>query len=318
MRGDGGRFRWVYVNPQTGAVQGRLGDNACFAVVLEIHRTLCLGTAGRVVVEGTACWAIVLFLTGLYLWWPRTEDLGGLSAAVARPAVHPVTGSPRRRRHLPRAARPRHRPDRAALLGRLGGGLPPRRGGDGGAHGRVQTPARGRPSAGRPPLSLDDAVILARGHCPEDTLMVSVPGGAGETILVRAAGTRGPAFHRALTIDLVAGVVEDRPASQFPVLAQGYVWGYAVHVGSIFGLPTKVLALAACVALIGMVVSGVWMWWQRRPPGQTGFPRRPPAVRLPWWVVLGVLIVCVLLPVVRASVLLILLGEWGWIRWVRG
>ena len=36
--------------------------------------TLFLGTTGRIVVELTTCWAIVLVATGIYLWWPQKAN----------------------------------------------------------------------------------------------------------------------------------------------------------------------------------------------------------------------------------------------------
>ena len=42
--------------------------------MLTLHRNLFLGTTGRIVVELTTCWAIVLVATGIYLWWPQKAN----------------------------------------------------------------------------------------------------------------------------------------------------------------------------------------------------------------------------------------------------
>src|SRR5690606_32270411 len=44
----------------------------------EIHKNLMLGTPGRVITELTACWLIVMIITGIYLWWPRGKKERGI------------------------------------------------------------------------------------------------------------------------------------------------------------------------------------------------------------------------------------------------
>ena len=47
--------------------------------VFKLHGELMLGNAGSLIVELAASWAIVMILTGLYLWWPRNaKGLGGV------------------------------------------------------------------------------------------------------------------------------------------------------------------------------------------------------------------------------------------------
>jgi len=44
-----------------------------------MHGWLTLGTVGDRIVELAACWALVLIVTGLYLWWPRGRGgFGGI------------------------------------------------------------------------------------------------------------------------------------------------------------------------------------------------------------------------------------------------
>lgn len=42
-------------------------------MVHDLHGTLLAGRAGEYAIELVASWALVLFLTGLYLWWPRPQ-----------------------------------------------------------------------------------------------------------------------------------------------------------------------------------------------------------------------------------------------------
>jgi len=48
-------------------------------VVFHLHGELLMGDRGSMVVELAASWAIVMILTGLYLWWPRNAGrFGGI------------------------------------------------------------------------------------------------------------------------------------------------------------------------------------------------------------------------------------------------
>src|SRR5690606_13050667 len=51
IRDRSSRSQRVYVNPHTGTIQGAIGDTSFFRVVLAIHRSLFIGTTGRIVVE---------------------------------------------------------------------------------------------------------------------------------------------------------------------------------------------------------------------------------------------------------------------------
>ncbi|NJN58459.1 MAG: PepSY domain-containing protein [Leptolyngbyaceae cyanobacterium SL_5_9] len=64
----------VFVNPYTGQVLGsRDEDNNLQAIARTIHGTLMIGTGGDYLVELAACWGLVLLISGLYLWIPRSQ-----------------------------------------------------------------------------------------------------------------------------------------------------------------------------------------------------------------------------------------------------
>ncbi|RYY76809.1 MAG: PepSY domain-containing protein [Gammaproteobacteria bacterium] len=63
----------VYVHPQTLAILAvEEEDKRFLRIVHDLHGELLLGKFGSVLVELAACWAIVLVMTGIYLWWPRS------------------------------------------------------------------------------------------------------------------------------------------------------------------------------------------------------------------------------------------------------
>ncbi|WP_188149588.1 PepSY-associated TM helix domain-containing protein [Teredinibacter waterburyi] len=76
---QGQRFM-VYVNPYTLEVLKIQKRDALFIqFVRSFHGELLLGTFGSILVELAGCWAIVLIISGLYLWWPRSaRGFGGV------------------------------------------------------------------------------------------------------------------------------------------------------------------------------------------------------------------------------------------------
>jgi uncharacterized iron-regulated membrane protein len=62
----------VYLNPYDGAILGTLSvDQRFMQVDRMIHRKLLLGKPGELLMELVACWTLVMFGTGVALWWPR-------------------------------------------------------------------------------------------------------------------------------------------------------------------------------------------------------------------------------------------------------
>jgi uncharacterized iron-regulated membrane protein len=105
-----GRDWTVFVDPYTGKVLGHR-DNRRYlpAIALDIHGSLLTsrfmdeqGTWGDRLIELATSWAVVLVITGMYLWWPRgrrrslrralTPRLRARSLRVRWRDVHAVTG----------------------------------------------------------------------------------------------------------------------------------------------------------------------------------------------------------------------------------
>ena len=91
----------VFVNPYTGEVLTKFrSDEQLMNIVKTIHGELLLGNVGSILVELAACWAIVLIITGLYLWWPRNaRGMAGVIYPRLRDGsrtfwrdIHAVTG----------------------------------------------------------------------------------------------------------------------------------------------------------------------------------------------------------------------------------
>jgi uncharacterized iron-regulated membrane protein len=67
-----GQGVYVLVNPYTGAILGEIDrDNSWYRLANDIHGTLLLGDAGDRMIEIAASLSILLIVSGLYLWWPK-------------------------------------------------------------------------------------------------------------------------------------------------------------------------------------------------------------------------------------------------------
>ncbi|AYM95172.1 PepSY domain-containing protein [Acidovorax sp. 1608163] len=82
----------VYLNPANAQVLGTLSDRGTLGwTIRKLHSLKYFGPVQRGFIEMAAGWAILLVLTGLYLWWPRGRG------AVAKGGVVSVRGTPRQR-----------------------------------------------------------------------------------------------------------------------------------------------------------------------------------------------------------------------------
>ncbi|TVO34810.1 PepSY-associated TM helix domain-containing protein [Vibrio algivorus] len=62
---------FVLVNQYTGQLVGEIDRDNLYALANDIHGTLLIGDLGDRLIEIAASLAIVLLITGLYMWWPR-------------------------------------------------------------------------------------------------------------------------------------------------------------------------------------------------------------------------------------------------------
>jgi uncharacterized iron-regulated membrane protein len=257
----GEKAQYVYVDPYRGHYLGAIEQGGFFDIVLKLHRTLFLGTTGRIIIELTTCWTIVLAITGIYLWWPRkANQLGGvwLPRLWQKPYVmlrdlHAVSG-------IYVAS--------VAILISLTGLIYTCIWGRGFQYAGQKTEAydmftksmvcKSPPDA--KDLPIDRIIEIAQQKMPGDNLTVWFPRILNGVYLVTANNDRGPQVNEMLFIDRASGeILEDRYNSQTKVIYRLGTWNYPLHVGSIWGLPTKVLWLVTCVILMTLPVTGIWM-----------------------------------------------------------
>lgn len=311
----GKTFQYSYVDPYRGHYLGSIEKGGFFDVVLDLHRTLLLGTTGRIVVELTTCWSIVLAVTGIYLWWPhKASQVWGvwLPRLRRKPYVvlrdlHSLTGI---------------YVVLIAIAIAMSGLIYTYVWGKGFQYVARQTDAYdmfSKPMLSKCPpeakdLPLERIVQIARDRLPGNNLTVWFPRAPNAVYLVTANNQRGPQVNEILFIDRASGeILDDRTTSQTKIMYQVGAWNYALHVGTIWGMPSKILWLVTCVVLMTAPLTGICMWWLRRPRGQLGLPRRIDT-RRPRWLVATVAGTSILLPALGLSVVLVLVADFFWAR----
>ena len=305
----------VAVHPFTGDVVGSRTDESATERVLRwmvvLHESLFAGTVGKLIVELVTAWSVVLVVTGIMLWWPRSwKILRGVWTVRTKGSRNIVW----RDWHTVVAAYLAI-PTMLILVSGMYLSF-----GTGGAWSLVTLATGGIPETvlapptvertTEAPSLLQPALDRASEVRPGSPIYdLSLPYSDNDTIRV-VAGSAGPPIGGAYVyVDPQTGeLVTSVSQADIALHGQPLTLAYGVHVGAIGGMPTKLPALAVCVVLIFSTLTGVYMWLIRKPDGRMGAPkpRRGPAAR--WYVVAGAF-ACVTMPTFGVSVLMILAGR---------
>ena len=331
-RPDGQR-RTVFVDPHTARVTGVTGFGGVMETVKSLHSLTLFGPAMNILVEIVAGWTIVLFATGLYLWWPRGRAAG----------VVGLTSTDPRRRPFWR--------DLHALTGLYVGGVVLFLAVTGmfwsavwgdrmmdavkaGGWGRPPAPVAGAWQRAAPAAHPDGAgwtmqgvVLHAHGHETSGPLSgviarveaerlarpytVAIPADPTAT-WTATAQVRRVQDSRALYIDPARdAVVADIGFDQFGPGAKAIEWGVYTHQGTQFGQINRWIMLLGCLGVWVLAISGMVMWWKRRPPSlsarRLGAPTAPSGARVRIAVLAIVIPLCILYPLTGLSLIAALL-----------
>lgn len=337
----------VYVHPQTLQILQVQDNDARFMEIMhELHGNFKLGNRGSYVVELAASWAIVMIISGIYLWWPRNASgIGGV--------LYP---------RLNRGGRQFWR-DLHAVIGLwvsgfalflLVSGLP-------WAHfwgqnlkavrqlGNATPVQQDWPTGKAPPADGNTAEAAAGaadehaehhmhdmqhmdGHsmadmvtdqyAPLDRLVPTV----AQLNLVPPVQIRPPSpksaqwtaqslsqdrtTRVALVLDGDTGAILRRKDFADKKLFDKIVnVGVSIHEGQFFGWFNQLLGVLTAFGLITIGISGYAMWWKRRPAGVLGAPKPLKASRVTWPLIGLTVIAGILLPMLGISIIAVLLIE---------
>lgn len=326
-----GGMRDIAVSPQGNVIAIDDPEARIAATVSRIHGSLLLGRWGGFLVEIAASWAILLIVSGLYLWWPRGRALAGVlwprlgaRGRIVWRDLHAFTGFSVSGLALVllvsglpwtdgwatafRAVR--------AELGLVQGPQQWKGGVDLHAEHDHEAMLRAAPSARPVPgQTLTGMVARAQAEGVPAPAILSPPGAPARfgppngNVWKLASETQNRPIARSVSFDPQTGAVVSRSgfADKHPIdRAIGY--GIAWHEGQLFGWINQLIGVATAAALILLAISGTVMWWRRRPGGSLGAPPHPGATKLR--VVAAITaIAAALLPMLALSLVAVLLFD---------
>lgn len=332
-----GEDKRVYLDPRSLAVLHVVTEEKRpFRLLSRLHGELLAGAVGSLIVETAACWAIVMLLTGLYLWWPRGQrglagvlyprlgtrgrvfwrDLhasAGLWASLFALGLI-LTGLPWATAWGSYLVEVRQLTGTSAgpVDWTIGGKAPKtdpivgdhaEHAGHAG-HGGMTMPA--------PPIHPGE---LAR------VITTAAPLGIAAPVLIQPPARTGAPWSvasdsadRPLRSDLKIDGASGRLLSRVDFAQRHWIdrtigYGIAAHEGALFGVANQIMGTTIALLLVTLSVSGAVMWWRRRPSGLLGVPI--PLGRPRFGVVLVAAIVALglYMPAFGATLLLTLLIE---------
>lgn len=319
-----GTGRIVYVHPETLAILKSVPHTARLTeFVRTLHGELLSGRTGSLIVELAACWAIIMILTGLYLWWPRDTNgaagvlyprLGGGRRIFWRD-LHAVTGIwvsslvlfllitalpwttvwGAGFTELRALAEPTQKKDWSS--GRAD---------EHAAH--LRDMQSGATLA--TPIGVDAIVQRVNALGLDPPVRLYLPSERQPFWRVRSETQNRPRV-RELELDGRTGaLLRERGFADKPLVDRVVGIGVAAHEGQLFGPANQALGLFAALGLITLCVSAIVMWWRRRPDGSLGIPApRVGGFRIGPALAALIATLALLLPAFGASLLLLALAN---------
>lgn len=327
----------MYVDPYTGHALGMMDSSKTFSAFFKkMHSELVIGgTFANRLVELAACWAIILILTGLFLWWPRSKAAiwGTILPRLSKPGsrlfwrdLHAVpafwlslvllviiaSGLPwsgimgdqidkvansTNTNTPPFAYSFGAKPDSVTVAQDIAEDLP-------WAAENVPVPAS--IAGGYVPLSLNDIAGIADEQQVIKPYTITKP--ARETgVFTVSTASPHPSQNATLHIDQYSGaVLTDVRFADYGIMAKAISYGIAFHEGTLFGPANQLLGLLACMGLILVSISSYVMWRKRKPTRKLGAPAKPKSTKITIAVLIIMLACGALMPLVGLSILMVI------------
>lgn len=328
---DSGTTQRVFVHPHSLEIlHTQNADTEPMQVVKRFHGELLAGNAGSILVELAGCWAIVLVLTGLYLWWPRH---GNGFAGVLYPRLrsggrmfwrdlHAVTGFWVAGFTL------------FLLVSGLpwalvwGSALKELRQQDGGGHNHHPgAPAdwslssKENQHANHPADNIQLPEILVQKaqalNFPHPAELARATDQSGNWTLKSQTQNRPQRIDAWLDGD-TGEVLKTKNFAEKKLLDRIIGTSIAAHEGHLFGWFNQLLGLFTTTCLVLMSISGFILWRRRKPAKILGAPPPMPQTNAGQVVAGVILVLALLLPLLAISLVLILISEWLVLRRLEG
>ncbi|MEK3916262.1 PepSY domain-containing protein [Paenibacillus sp. FSL H7-0331] len=329
----------VFVDPYKGSIIGtQKSDETFMAIIKKLHSQFVVGgdVANRLV-ELTACWTLILLISGLYLWWPRNRaDIWGTVLPRLRGTnkrtfwrdVHAVPtfwlsllivliilgGLPwsgvmgKQISNFANATNTSNPPFANNFMAKPLSNAPVTKD----VAENVPWAAENLPvpystAAQSTVLAVEDIVTVAQLKRVDPPYTISMPKGE-QGVYTLSVSASSPVSNVTMHIDQYSGhVLSDIRFADYGATAKYISLGIAFHEGHLFGWPNQLLGLIACLGLLLFVISAYTMWLKRKPGGKLGAPpkaKNPKLVRN-----LGIIIIAlgIIMPLVGISIIIVFL-----------
>ncbi|HXQ98820.1 MAG TPA: PepSY domain-containing protein [Pseudomonas sp.] len=340
-----GREVNLFIDPYSGKVLGSQdAKNNLQAMARELHGELMIGTVGDRLVELAAGWGIVLVISGLYLWWPRGRSPAGVlwPRVSARGRVlwrdlHAVTGfwgsvallfmllsgmtwtgmwgkvyadvwntfPAAMWNQVPKSDKQAGDLNNASVQTvpwAMENTPMPVSSGD---HAEHMNHGSMSSAPAAPSISLQRVVDIARERNIEPGYSITGPKTADGVFTVSVFAD-DPRNDATLHVDQYSGkVLADVRYADYSTVSKATELGVMLHEGKMFGWMNQLLILFICLMVLLSSVSGLVIWWKRRPQNRFGVP--PLRHDLPRWKIATavMLLLGVAFPLVGISMLAI-------------
>lgn len=341
---DGGREMTVFVDPYRGTVLGTQdAKNNLQAIARALHGELMIGTVGDRLIELAAGWGVMLVISGVYLWWPRGKSSSGVlwprfttRGRVFWRDLHVVTGfwgaalllvmllsgmawtgfwgkqyaelwnrfpatmwnsvptSDQQARVLNTATQ------QTVPWAMENTPMPVS-----GDHAEHMNHGAMHAAPAAPTIRLQQVVDLATARKVEPGYSITPPTTA-EGVFTVAVFANDPRNDATLHVDQYTGkVLADVRWEHYNGVARATETGVMLHEGKMFGWVNQLIVLLICLMILLSAVSGVVIWWKRRPAGGLGVP--PLRHDLPKWKTAMVIMLglAIIFPLVGASLIVV-------------
>jgi uncharacterized iron-regulated membrane protein len=157
------------------------------------------------------------------------------------------------------------------------------------------------------PVNLDTVAAFARGYGFSEQFRINIPQDETGVYTVSAdsmdADTTSPTGDHTVHIDQFTGkILADIRFADYPLGGKAMAVGIALHEATL-GWWNLALNTVYCLLIILMCVSGVAMWWKRRPAHEFGSPLYPRDYSVPAGVIVLAGILCVLFPLSGVAII---------------
>jgi len=333
---SGERTGYVHVDPYTGGVTGKRFEESPLDWIKTMHGELFAGKTGNLLVELAASWAIILLVTGSYLFWPRGttrardiwlpsfrrrgrnlwKQLHGSIAAWSTVGLVLIVGSglawsgvagdwintvaTKTNSNFPQYAFGADESVRSAVMTRdIAKDVP-------WATQQDVVPASG-PAKGIP-LKMDEVANRTASLGLGVPYRITLP--QGEAGVYTLTSLHQEPFKEAtIILDQYSGTVLSHVTfADYGLLAKLISLGIGFHEGRLFGLLNQLVGLVLCLGLIFITASSFILWWKRRDGnGKLRAPKGPKDDTVKRTVGLLILAISLAMPLAALSVLVVLL-----------